>query len=347
MSGLKHFGVAVAMGAVGVNLLARALRSQRKMDFAGKTVLISGGSRGLGLEMARLFAREGASLALLARDGEELKRAKEDLAGLSRDVVTRVCDVRDREAVHGAVESVLAEKGRIDVLVNCAGIIQVGPAEHMSLADYKNAMAVHAWGPLYLMEKIAPVMKRQGGGRVVNISSIGGKVAVPHLAPYCVSKYALAGLSDEMRAELAKDNIYVTTVCPGLMRTGSHINALFKGQHKKEFTWFAVSASLPVSSINAADAARQIVEACRYGDPRLIITIQAKLLHLMDALMPGLTASFQKAAARALPSETGSEGDRIQKGYESETPLAPSVLTRLSDEAAARNNELPDEARNL
>ena len=113
-------------------------------------------------------------------------------------------------------------------------------------------MAVHFWGPLQTMPAAIPVMRRQRGGRIVNVSSIGGKIGVPHLAPYCASKFALTGLSESMRAELAKDGIHVTTVCPGMMRTGSPFNAWFKGRHREEFAWFAISDSLPVASIDAA-----------------------------------------------------------------------------------------------
>jgi short-subunit dehydrogenase len=107
-------------------------------------------------------------------------------------------------------------------------------------------MAIHFWAPFYAMQAVLPQMRERGAGRIVNISSIGGKVAVPHLAPYCASKFALVGLSKAMRIELAKDNIFVTTVCPGLMRTGSHVNAVFKGQNEKEFAWFSIgNASCP------------------------------------------------------------------------------------------------------
>ena len=84
-------------------------------------------------------------------------------------------------------------------------------------------------------------MRRQRDGRIVNVSSIGGKIGVPHLVPYCASKFALTGLSDSIRGELARHGIYVTTVCPRMMRTGSPFNAWFKGHYREEFTWFAVS----------------------------------------------------------------------------------------------------------
>ena len=152
------------------------------------------------------------------------------------------------------------------MLINNAGIIQVGPLDHMQPRDFEEAMAVHFWAPLHTMLAAIPHMRRQGGGRIVNISSIGGKIGVPHLAPYCASKFALTGLSDSLRGELAKDLIYVTTVCPGMMRTGSPFNAWFKGRHRDEFTWFAVSDSIPLMSIDSGRAAAQVIDACRHGD---------------------------------------------------------------------------------
>jgi short-subunit dehydrogenase len=187
-------------------------------------------------------------------------------------------------------------------------------------------------------------MRRQGGGRVVNISSIGGKVAVPHLVPYTTSKFALVGLSDGMRAELSRDNIVVTTVCPGLMRTGSHLGALFKGQHAEEFTWFSIIDSLPISSIDARRAARQIVEACRRGDPQLVISIQAQAIALLNAVFPNLSARALELMNQLLPKPTGREGDAIRTGWESQSRLAPSLLTRLSDRAAEENNGLQGHA---
>src|SRR5690606_35973931 len=139
--------------------------------------------------------------------------------------------------------------------------IQVGPLEVQTQEDFEDAMQVHFWGPFYAMQNVIPEMRARGEGKIVNISSIGGKVAVPHLAPYCASKFALAGLSGAMNAELAKDGIDVTTVCPGLMRTGSHINAIFKGKNEQEFALFSIANALPVASVSAESAAGEIVEA--------------------------------------------------------------------------------------
>ena len=103
-------------------------------------------------------------------------------------------------------------------MINNAGVIQVGPVEHMDLDDFGNSLDVHLWGPLYLSLAVLPHMKRRGAGRIVNISSIGGRVAVPHLLPYSVGKFALVGLSDALRVEMRRHGIYVTTVCPSSAR---------------------------------------------------------------------------------------------------------------------------------
>ncbi|HEX8284424.1 MAG TPA: SDR family NAD(P)-dependent oxidoreductase [Pyrinomonadaceae bacterium] len=337
--GLKDALKLAAAGA-GAYLAARAVyRRFKGYDFAGKTVLVTGGSRGLGLVLARGFAAEGARVAVCARDPRELERARADLSARGAQAFAIPCDVTDRTQVREAVEVVTRHFGRIDVLVNNAGVIQVGPVEEMTLADYEQAMAVHFWGPLYATLAVLPQMRARREGRIVNVSSIGGKIGVPHLVPYSASKFALAGLSDGLRAELAKDGVVVTSVFPGLMRTGSPRNATFKGQHRAEYAWFAISDSLPVSSINAERAAAQIIDACRQGRAELVITTQAQLAVKFRALFPEAAADLLGVVNRLLPGP-GGIGRARAKGRESESALAPSVLTALTESAARRNNEL-------
>jgi len=162
---------------------------------------------------------------------------------------------------------------------------------------------------------------------------------VPHLAPYCASKFALVGLSSAMRNELVKDNIYITTVCPGLMRTGSPLNAIFKGQNEKEYAWFSIADSLPFTSVSAEKAAAQIIEACENGRAELIISPQAKLAAKFYALFPELTSDIAAFANNLLPS-AGGIGKRHAPGRDSQSAASPSLLTALSDEAAHCNNEL-------
>jgi short-subunit dehydrogenase len=256
-------------------------------------------------------------------------------------VWTFVCDVGERDQVRRVMSEVTAKVGQVDVLINNAGTIQVGPVENMDLSDFEKSMGVHFWGPLYLMEEIIPHMKSFGHGRIVNIASIGGKVAVPHLLPYAASKFALVGLSEGMRTELLKDGIYVTTVCPGLMRTGSHLHAFFKGQHKKEYALFAIANASPLLSTASARAAREILEACRYGKAEITITPQARLLRLANGIFPTIVAETLGLVNRLLPSSREIVGDDPKEGWQSGSLLAPSLLTRPADRAAARNNELP------
>jgi short-subunit dehydrogenase len=334
IAGPALFGGAAAATAVLV------VRARRRIDFDDKVVVISGASRGLGLELARGFGAEGANLVLLARDERNLAQSADELRRRGVRVTTVVCDVSEDRKVRDAVASIIADAGRVDVLVNNAGTIQVGPVENMGIDDYESALRVHFWGPFYLMREITPHMKARRQGRIVNIASIGGKVAVPHLLPYAASKFALVGLSEGMRAELLKDGIYVTTVCPGLMRTGSHFNAYFKGQHKKEYALFAIANASPLFSTDAEAAARRIIEACRYGTAEIVITPQARLLRLANSLFPNLMAEILALVNQALPKTRGPSGDTLRRGIESRSPIARSALTRLADRAAERNNEL-------
>jgi NAD(P)-dependent dehydrogenase (short-subunit alcohol dehydrogenase family) len=337
-----RFLIGVVAGAAAALAAGRMARARRAVDFGGRTVVITGGSRGLGLVMARRLAAEGARLCLLARHERELDRAKrlleEETPGV--EVLTVRCDVRRRGDVRAAVARILEEWSAIDILINNAGMIQVGPLEHMQHEDFENAMATHFWGPLHMMVECIPSMRRRGFGRVVNIASIGGRVGVPHLVPYSASKSALVGLSDAMRAELAPHGIRVTTVAPGLMRTGSPMNAKIKGQHQVEYAWFAVADSLPGVSISAERAAAQILDACRYGDPELTLTLPAKAAVVANAVAPAAIARLTALAARLLPGPAGPEGNVPRRGREVESRWAPSVATTLSDHAAVLNNEV-------
>ena len=337
---LRPLAAAASAAWIGWRLgsaLVRAL--DPRYSLRGRSVLVTGGSRGLGLELAREFARLGARVAVCSRDAGELERARFDLAERGHPLWTFACDLNDGSNIERLFENVRAQLGGIDVLVNNAGIIQVGPMEEMTIEDYEQAMRMHFWAPLRTILLAVPEMKRRGGGRIVNISSIGGLVAVPHLLPYDASKFALTGLSEGLRAELAKDGISVTTVCPGLMRTGSPRNAMFKGRHRAEFAWFVLGAT-PLTSMSAERAARRIVAACRAGEAHVILSWQAKLLAVAHALAPGVIARLFGLVDRLLPAP-GGIGKEALPGSQSTSSLAPSLLTALSDRAALRNNEVP------
>jgi short-subunit dehydrogenase len=305
----------------------------------GKNVLITGGSRGLGLQIARTLIGKGAHVALVARDEAELGRAIDELlshAGTATRVIGVPCDLASHAAVDSMVEQVQSALGPIDVLINNAGAIEVGPLDSMRFEDFEHAMQIHCFAPLRTMLRVRDSMRDRGGGRIVNITSIGGLVSVPHLVPYCTSKFALRGLSLGMRAELARDKIVVSTIAPGLMRTGSPGRARFKGAHRAEYAWFAIADSLPLLSVGAHGAARRIVRALEYGEPHVVIGVPTKMVAIAQGLAPGLVSRAMEIANALLPHGTAQQS---HLGFESESALAPSILTTLTEQAATENNQ--------
>ncbi|MBA4019992.1 MAG: ketoacyl reductase [Pirellula sp.] len=329
----------VACAAAGSWYVARTLlRRQRDFSYAGKTVLVTGGARGLGLVLARNLVAEGARVVICARTGEQLIDAAKELALRGGEVMAFACDVRDQDAVEQMVAEVTASWGPIDVLINVAGIIEVGPLDSMTVDDFRRSMDTHCFGPLHTTLAVLPGMRSRGWGRIVNIASLGGKRAVPHMTPYAASKFALVGLSSGLRAELAQENILVTTVCPGLLRTGSPRNAGFKGRHRDEYAWFSIGDSLPLLSMNADRAAKQILKACRHGDAEIVLSGMGSFAAALQSLAPNFTAELASLANRLLPP-MGGIGRASARGHESHSRWSPSVLTTLGDEAAERNNE--------
>jgi short-subunit dehydrogenase len=329
---------ASVLAAAALWIVRGTVRRRRRLDLLGRTVLITGGSRGLGLALAREFVGRGARVAICARDSAELSRAKEMIEAPGAAVHTFVCDLTSREEIITLVQKVEAECGPIDVLVNNAGLIAVGPVENLTADDFQEAMSLNLWAAIHLTLALAPRMKANGGGRIVNIASVGGKMPVPHLAAYCTSKFALVGFSSSMRTELAKDNVLVTTVSPGLMRTGSPRNATFKGQHKAEYAWFSIGDTLGGISMSAADAARRIVSATVNGDAELVLGLPAKLGAVSYGLFPGLHTEMTELAARLFPRASSNDQKRL--GRDSESWITQSLVTQQGRRAEQDYNQI-------
>jgi short-subunit dehydrogenase len=316
-------------------------------DISGEVAVVTGASRGLGLLLARELARHGCPLVLCARDGAELDAAAGELRAEGATVTAVACDITDEDAPQRLVGTATDCYGRLDILVNNAGIITVGPVENTTPGDYQQALATMALAPIRTTLAALPGMRRQGHGRVVNIGSIGGKVSIPHLLPYSVAKFAAVAFSEGLRAELGASPVAVTTVVPGLMRTGSHLHAEFSGRRAQEFTWFSLAASLPLISMDAERAARRIVDGVRRRRPELILTPPAQLAARAAAVSPGLTSAMLRQTRWMLPSPTA--------GPDASTPghrLQPAMRRRLFDslttlgrKAARRFNELPPTPR--
>ena len=328
---------------LGFGILREIIQRRKMIDLLGKVVLITGGSRGLGLAMAMEFAKQGARLVLCARNEVELERARVKLSALGAEVFVIPCDVSNKEQAHNTIERATMLCGRVDILVNNAGIICAGPWQTQTYTDFEESMNSMFWGTYNMTMAVLPQMVRRKSGRIVNITSIGGKISVPHLLSYSSAKFATVGFSEGLRAELAKDGIVVVTVVPGLLRTGSHVNTVMKGEHyRAEYTWFTLLDTLPVSSISAHRAAKQIVHATKRGSAELIITIQAQILARLHGLLPGFTTNLLSWVNRLLPE--GEETSTVRhQGADSETPITKSFLTLLGQHASKRYNEQPSD----
>jgi NAD(P)-dependent dehydrogenase (short-subunit alcohol dehydrogenase family) len=316
-----------------------AARRRPRYEFHHRVVAITGGSRGLGLAMARAFSRQGARVALLARDGAELARAKASLPATAA-VLTVECDVRDPVQARQAVATITAAWGGLDVLVNNAGVILSAPFDETTDDDFAALMNVHLWGTLHMSRAALPYLARRRGARIVNIVSIGGKVGVPHLTAYCASKFAQAGLSAALGEELRASGVRVVTVFPGLMRTGSHLNARFKGNLAAEYRSFALAATLPGISMGAARAARAIVAATRRGQAEAVLPFTVRQAARAAALAPGTVAAAFGAVNRLLPSghdrRTGRSGVR---GADIGLSASVRAAATLGERAADRYNQ--------
>lgn len=338
LDGKRKQTAAVALAGLGLLAIARAVyRRVTRLDYAGKVLVITGGSRGLGLEMARIAAARGAKVALCARSQDDLAGAQTELAVTGAEVLTVAADLTRPEEAQHVIDQVIRRYGRIDVLINNAGVMMIGPENVMDLDDYRHVMDVNCWSALHMIKAALPHLRAQGGGRIANVSSIGGKVSVPHMLPYSVSKFALTGLSEGLAAELKKDHILVTTVVPNLMRTGSPRNVSVKGAHEDEYAWFKIADSLPLLSQEARAAAASILDGIAAGDSEVILTPIARAVSIMNGLAPGTVTTIMQWADHFLPQ---SNDPTVRKGHESESRVTKGAIGARTDEAAERNNEL-------
>ena len=310
-------------------------------DATRPVAVVLGGSRGLGLLIARELLDRDHRVVVAARDEAELHRAAQELRA-EGDVLTRVCDVRDRDSVGSLVGYVEREVGPIEVLVTVAGIIQVGPARAMALDSFEEAIATMTWGPIHAALTALPAMQRRGHGRIGTVTSIGGMVSPPHLLPYATAKFGAVGFSDGLAAAVSGTGVTATTVVPGLMRTGSHQQASFAGDAPKEYAWFAPAASMPLLSVDAERAAHRIVDGILAGKPMVVLTPLAWLGIRVRGLAPGTTTRVLGLLGRLLPERPQRGSRRQVPGQEAARRLASPVVNRLTvlgDRAAKRTNE--------
>jgi short-subunit dehydrogenase len=301
---------ATTLGAAALTLAAvaaavaitRALRS--KPLAPGSVIVITGGSRGLGLAIANRFAQTAVKLVLCSRHLAELQLAQTNLLAKHphlhpEDFYLVAADLSKPEDAQRLISETIARFGRIDVLVNNAAVIEVGPIESQTLEIFERTMQINFFAALYTIWAALPHMRTQqplanqtpavrAGRRasIVNIASIGGKIAVPHMLPYSASKFALVGFSEGLHAELRHKGIRVTTVCPGLMRTGGEDHAKFVGNIEAERRWFMFAATTPGVAVTAEYAANRIYHAVAAGRAEITISPQAFLAARFGGLCP-------------------------------------------------------------
>jgi len=258
---------------------------------------VTGGSRGLGRELARALLARGFAVAIVARGREALATAERELArGAPGRVAAWPCDVGDAAQCREAVERVVETFGRLDLLANCAGTIGVAPIERQARADFEASLAVHLYGPLALMIAARDALVRAGRGRIVNVAAIEGLIGVPRLAATVAGKFALVGVSQSLAAEWRGLGIRVTLVCPGFIRPprseagGAPATPMPR--------WVALAARSSLASIGRERAARRILAASDRGQARLVLTPLARVLFLWGALAPGSLARFAAWADR-------------------------------------------------
>lgn len=193
------------------------------MKLQGRVAVITGASSGVGYEAARLLAREGALIAAAARRRDKLEWLVGEIAGDGGRALAIPTDVTNPEQVGRLIDTVSNFFGRIDILINSAGVmLKVAPLEQFSDAEFRTLMETNVYGSFYTARAAIPLMKRQHSGTIINIGSRVGKVGLANIAPFCASKFALAGMSQALAQELRPHNIFVTTLSLGMINTDIH-----------------------------------------------------------------------------------------------------------------------------
>ncbi len=189
------------------------------MTLQGKVALVTGGARGIGRGIAEVLADAGADVAVADRQLDQAQATAEALRERGRRAIALAADVTSAEQVQAMVDDCVRELGSLDILVNCAGVITIGAVESLAEQDWDFVMDVNAKGTFLGCRAVIPHMKRQGWGRIINVSSIAGKEGFATLAHYSASKFAVVGFTNALAKELARDGITVNAICPGIVRT--------------------------------------------------------------------------------------------------------------------------------
>ena len=250
------------------------------MELAGKVVVVTGASMGIGEEIAKAFAADGAGVVVLSRDSGRAEAARARI-GMPDRTVALSCDVRHTEDIDRVLALTLHHFKRIDVWINNAGHGLLDSIAHADLSACHDMFETNFFGALSAMQAVIPVMRQQGGGTIINISSVAGHIPIPFHATYSATKFALNAISKAARVELKKDNIHVLTVCPGYVRTAFGDNAVQGIEMKK------VRPS-QVRGIPAERVARATLQGYLKGKREVIVPWTMHISVKLYQLFPGL-----------------------------------------------------------
>jgi 3-dehydrosphinganine reductase len=273
------------------------------MDIAGKCAVVTGGSSGIGKDIAKLLARRGANVFLIARREEVLRTAIEEVkkqgAGGTQRFGYCSADVSDLASMQQAIENAEAECGVITVLANCAGYVLPGYFEELSISSMQQEIAVNYFGTVYTVKQVIDGMMERREGWILNVSSLGGIKGIFGYATYAGSKFAVVGFSEALRSELRPYGITVSVLCPPDVDT-----PMFEEENKyKPLETLKISESGKV--MQPEDVARAAVEGMERGKFIIIPNFSGKMLHLATRLAPSLLDSFLNKTVDKVRKERG------------------------------------------
>ncbi|HZP88797.1 MAG TPA: SDR family NAD(P)-dependent oxidoreductase [Burkholderiales bacterium] len=331
-------GRVLAVAAVvgfGWAFIATAARQSRRIDLSDCVVVVTGGGRGLGFAIAREFVRRGADVAICGRDADEVGRAADVLRQLGGDVMGLACDASNPLEVEEFFDRVIDRFGRIDVLVNNAGQCYVGPAAELESGQVEDAMRNIFWVQVYPTIAVLPHMRARKFGRIVHVSSIGGKIPLAHMAAYAAAKHAVTGWSESLAVELDKEGILVTTIAPPPLRDGAALYGHFGGRSEQEFRWFTTACNMPLLSSTAERTAKAVVEAAQHGDAERDVSFFSWFSARAQGLAPTLMSGVMRIINRMLPEPAAAPyksgmrrgGEILESSYD-DSIAALGALTR-------------------